>query len=179
VIDGLLVVAATPAESSWTAGRCATLACGVGPVEAALATARRLAGEPVTRVVHVGLAGGAPPLGLMVGTRAEYRDLQAAIPVVSRVLPDERLLAQVRAALPEAVPCVIATTAAVGSTSGPVEAMEGFAVLRACAVAGVAAVELRVISNPIGEGDRAAWDVAGALEVLAAAGRRLLDQLAG
>ena len=45
--------------------------------------------------------------------------------------------------------------------------MEGFGVLRACALAGVPAVEVRVISNEIGEPDRSRWDVAGALDVLA------------
>ena len=35
--------------------------------------------------------------------------------------------------------------------------MEGFAVLRACALAGVPAVEVRVVSNEIGEPDRDLW----------------------
>ena len=39
--------------------------------------------------------------------------------------------------------------------------------LRACALAGVPAVEVRVISNEIGEADRAAWDIPGALARLA------------
>ena len=47
-----------------------------------------------------------------------------------------------------------------------VEAMEGFGVLRAAALAGVPAVEVRAISNELGEEDRARWDVAAALELL-------------
>jgi futalosine hydrolase len=44
--------------------------------------------------------------------------------------------------------------------------MEGFGVLRAAALAGVPAVELRVISNEIGEPDRSNWDIHGALGAL-------------
>ena len=47
-----------------------------------------------------------------------------------------------------------------------VEAMEGFAVLRACELAGVAAIEVRAISNELGEGDRTRWELARALESL-------------
>jgi futalosine hydrolase len=172
-----LVIAATAPELDWARDVAATLACGVGPVEAAIVTAARLATDPPQRVVHVGLAGGSPPLGVVIGTRAIYHDLAAAIPVESVALPDANLLAAARTALPAAVAGDIATTAAVGSTGGPVEAMEGFAVLRACAHARVPAIEVRVISNPIGEADRAAWDIPGALAALAAAGRTLLAQI--
>jgi futalosine hydrolase len=44
--------------------------------------------------------------------------------------------------------------------------MEGFGVRRAAALAGVPAVEVRAISNPIGEADRARWDLDGALAAL-------------
>ncbi len=177
MIDDLLVVAATSAELTWADGVAETFVCGIGPVEAAAATATRLAVGAPARVVHVGLAGGAPVLGLVVGTRAVYRDLRAAIPVQREVLPDAPLLAAVCRVLPEAVACEIATTASVGSTDGPVEAMEGFGVLRACSLAGIPAVEVRAISNALGESDRAAWDIPGALGVLADAGLRLLRQL--
>jgi futalosine hydrolase len=50
-----------------------------------------------------------------------------------------------------------------------VEAMEGFGVLRAAALARVPAVEVRAISNAVGEEDRSRWDVAGALAALGAA----------
>ena len=45
--------------------------------------------------------------------------------------------------------------------------MEGFAVLRACELAGVPAVEIRAISNEIGESDRRRWHVDVALDALA------------
>ena len=48
-----------------------------------------------------------------------------------------------------------------------VEAMEGFAVLRACELAGVPAVEVRVVSNEIDEPDRALWRFDEAFALLA------------
>ena len=61
------------------------------------------------------------------------------------------------------------------SADAPVEAMEGFGVLRAAALAGVPALELRAVSNAVGEEDRARWDIAGALAALGEAGRSCLD----
>ena len=55
-----------------------------------------------------------------------------------------------------------------------VEAMEGFAVLRACAVVGVPAVEVRAISNELAEGDRSRWRIGRALEAISDALPRLL-----
>jgi nucleoside phosphorylase len=89
---------------------------------------------------------------------------------------DPRLLATVAAALPAAAQMPIHTSAAVGgasqsasdtvSLSPLVEGMEGFGVLRAAALAGVPAVEVRAISNEIGEPDRSRWNLTGALEAL-------------
>jgi futalosine hydrolase len=55
--------------------------------------------------------------------------------------------------------------------------MEGFGVLRAASLAGVAAVEVRAISNAVAERDRARWRVEDALGTLAAAVPPLLDAL--
>jgi nucleoside phosphorylase len=58
----------------------------------------------------------------------------------------------------------IGTAAAVGgATACEIEAMEGFGVLRACVVAGVPAVELRVVSNRYGETN---WRFEEAFELL-------------
>lgn len=169
-----LLVAATEAELCGRPG----LVCGVGPVEAAASTAGALAGERPSAVLHVGLAGGRglPPGTLVLGTEALYADIAAAIPVVSRAEPDPALLAAVRRALPEALALPIATSAAVGSLSSTarVEAMEGFAVLRACALASVPAVELRAVSNELGEEDRSRWEIPVALDALAEAVPRVL-----
>jgi nucleoside phosphorylase len=127
--------------------------------------------------MHVGLAGGAGlAVGtLVVGTESLYADLAAAIPVLSRVEPDPTLLAAVRRALPDAPALPIVTSAAVTDASNSllqspgVEAMEGFGVLRACELAGVPAVEVRAISNELGEPDRSRWELDRGLEALATA----------
>ena len=154
-----------------------TLACGIGPVEAAAATARALAERRPSALLHVGIAGarGLAIGTTVLGTEAVYCDLGAAIPVVDRAAPDAVLLAALRTAFPELPPLPIGTSARVGGTATglQVEAMEGFAVLRAAELAGVPAVEVRVVANEIDEPDRAKWRFAEALETLA----ELLPQL--
>jgi futalosine hydrolase len=56
--------------------------------------------------------------------------------------------------------------------------MEGFAVLRTAELAGVAAVEVRAVSNEIDEPDRGRWRFDDALAALASALPRLLAELA-
>jgi hypothetical protein len=98
--------------------------------------------------------------------------------VPSRAEPDETLAARARAVFPDARFCPIGTSARVGGTSGcAVEAMEGFAVLRACELGGVPAVEVRVTSNDIGEPDRAKWRFDEALAFLRTALPALLEAL--
>jgi futalosine hydrolase len=173
-MPAVLIVAATRAELCGHDG----LECGVGPVEAAAATARALAAAPgVAAILHVGLAGalGVPPGSLVVGSEARYEDIAAEWPVVDRAAPDARLVEAALAVLPGAPLLPIRTSATVARRrdAAPddrvVEAMEGFSVLRAAALAGVAAVEVRAISNELGEEDRARWDVPAALERLGAA----------
>jgi futalosine hydrolase len=180
-VRSVLLIAATEAELAGHEG----LACGIGPVEAAAATARALAEDRPDAVLHVGLAGGAglAPGTLVVGTESSYADIAAAIPVVSRTEPDPALLAAARSALPAAPALPIATRAAVTEAPGTVsqafrvEAMEGFGVLRACELAGVPAVEVRAISNELGEADRARWELQRGLDALAEALPRLLAAL--
>lgn len=177
----VLLVAATDRELCGQRG----LVCGVGPVEAAAATARALALRPVGAVLHVGIAGarGLAPGTLVVGTEAVYVDLSADWPVVEWAEADPGLLAAARAALPAAASQPIHTSATVGGASNSllqgslVEAMEGFGVLRAATLAGVPAVEVRAVSNEIGEDDRSRWDVDGALAVLERSVPLLLDVL--
>ena len=166
----VLLVAATEIELCGHGG----LACGVGPVEAASATSRELALRAPDVVVHVGLAGGREiALGaVVIGSESVYVDISAAIPVVDRLEPDPRLLRLVRGELPEALVLPIGTSGAVGGVvdrSLRVEAMEGFGVLRACALAGVPAVEVRAISNELGESDRSRWRISDVLPRLIAA----------
>ncbi len=78
--------------------------CGVGPVEAASATARVLALRRFGAVLHVGLAGarGLDIGTLAIGTESVYCDLSAGWPVVDRVAADATLVDAVHAALPDA-----------------------------------------------------------------------------
>jgi len=121
------------------------------------------------------------PPALVLGSASIYCDLidaASVIPRVERVEPDAALLDAARRALPEAHVVPIATSARVGGgTSCEVEAMEGFGVLRAAALAGVPAVELRAVSNAVGESDRARWRIDDALAALREAVPRLLEAL--
>jgi futalosine hydrolase len=165
---GVLVIAATARELVAVEGA-RTVVCGIGPVEAAAATGRALAEERPSAVLHVGIAGarGLEPLTLVLGSEALYSDAEGPL-VPSRVLPDAGLLARLREGFPEAPARPIGTSARVGGAHGvDVEAMEGFAVLRACELAGVPAVEVRVVSNEIGEPDRALWRFDDAFALLA------------
>jgi nucleoside phosphorylase len=178
----VLVVAATERELEFVDGA-ETLCTGVGPVEAALATARRLSADSPNAILHIGIAGATrlEPPALVLGSEAIYCDVidaAAVIPRVERVHPDAALLDAARRALPEARVLPIATCARVGGGSAcEVEAMEGFGVLRAAALAGVPAVELRAVSNAVGESDRTRWRIDDALAALRDAVPRLLEAL--
>jgi nucleoside phosphorylase len=176
----ILVVAATQRELAAATGA-ATIACGIGPVEAAASTARALAqGQTPAALLHVGIAGarGIAVPELVIGSEAFYEDASASGLVPSRVQPDQRLLDAAKRALPEARVLPIGTSARVGGTSDcDVEAMEGFAVLRAARLAGVPAVEVRAVSNEIDEPDRGRWRFDDALAALDAALPRLISAL--
>ena len=175
----VLLVAATEIELCGHGG----LACGVGPVEAAATTARELALRAPDAVVHVGLAGGRDIAlgGIVIGSESVYVDISAAIPVVDRVEPDPHLLGVAREALRDALILPIGTSGTVGGVVDGglrVEAMEGFGVLRACALAGVPAVEVRAISNELGDSDRTRWKISAALDALGLALPGLLEAAA-
>jgi nucleoside phosphorylase len=175
----VLVVAATDRELALVRDA-DTFCCGIGPVEAALQTARALAEHRPGAVLHIGIAGarGLEPPALVIGTESVYCDVvdpSSTLPRVERIVPDASLLARVRHALPDARLLPIATSGRVGGgTACEIEAMEGFGVLRACALAGVPAVELRAISNAPGEADRGAWRFEEAFAALGDAVARVL-----
>ena len=177
----LLVVAATDRELAFVRDA-DTFCCGIGPVEAAVRTARALAEQQPEAVLHIGIAGArdvAPP-ALVLGTESVYCDVidsSSTLPRVERIEPDAALLARVRDALPEAILLPIATSGRVGGgTACDVEAMEGFGVLRACTLAGVPGVELRAISNAPDEADRGAWRFDDAFAALGDAVTRVLTR---
>jgi nucleoside phosphorylase len=181
----LLVVAATALEAELVADAdVAVSICGIGPVEAALATATALAEHRPHAVLQLGVAGARTlaPGSLALGSEAVYCDVldpEARIPRIERVAADPRLLERARRAVPAAHVLPIGTTARVGGgTVCEVEAMEGFGVLRAAAVAGVPALELRAVSNLVADTDRSLWRIGEALDALRAALPPLLEELA-
>jgi futalosine hydrolase len=176
----VLVVAATELELEKVEGA-DTLCCGIGPVEAAIVTAAALAVAKPSALLHIGIAGARrlEPGRLAIGVEALYCDLRdpgSRIERIERVEPDPLLLAAARAALPDAAAVPIATAARVGDghACAEVEAMEGFAVLRAAKVAGVPALELRAVSNAF-DAPRAEWRVDEAVGALADAVPRLIE----
>lgn len=180
----VLVIAATERELAPPDGW-RTLVCGVGPVEAAAATSKTLAQYRPDAILHVGIAGtrrtrALAPATIVIGIEARYHDLRVPphlAPNTVRAAP--ALVAAVSRVLPGAPRLPIGTSARVGGTTDTdVEAMEGFAVLRAAQLAGVPAVEVRAISNDIEERDRARWSFAEALAALVAATPRMVEAIA-
>ncbi len=87
----MLIVAATERELEHVR-RFDTFRCGVGPVEAALQTARALAERKPDAVIHIGIAGARAiePLSLVLGSEAVYEDALGPL-VAARVAPDAAL----------------------------------------------------------------------------------------
>jgi futalosine hydrolase len=148
-------------------------------------------------VMSAGIAGGfagrADIGATVLGTRAVAADLGADSPEgflgldelgfgSSSAAADARACAALHRALPHAVLGEILTVSTVTGTRErgdelaqrhPVavaEAMEGFGVASAAALAGTAFAELRTISNTIGARERAGWRIAEALAALELAG---------
>ncbi|MFC8067233.1 futalosine hydrolase [Streptomyces sp. NPDC057293] len=159
---------------------------------AAALTAAALDGAPYGLVVSAGIGGGFPPHApvgsLVVADAITAADLGAE--TADGFLPVTDLgFGTVTHHPPPAL--VRATAAATGARPGTVltgstvtgtaeraallrarhphalaEAMEGFGVAEAAAAHGVAVLELRAVSNPVGPRDRAAWRIGEALAAL-------------
>lgn len=183
----LLVVAATARELAPADGWL-TLECGVGPVDSAVRTAAAIAELRPAAVLHVGIAGARAsealaPASLVIGLDARYADLGLDPKWAPNVVPgDELLVAAATRALPTARVMSIGTSGAIGGTrtgfgNCMVEAMEGFAVLRAAQLAGIPAIEVRAISNDIEEADRTRWHFTAAFAAITAATPVLVDAL--
>lgn len=178
----ILVVAATEQELGAIQAE-HVLCCGIGPAEAGIRTAMALAEQRPDAVLHVGIAG-APQLdtlSVVIGSEAYFCDIvdsNSTMPRVERAYPAAELVEAARRALPDAAVMPIATCAKVGGSGADVEAMEGFAVLRAAELAGVPAVEVRVISNSPAESDRGKWRFEEAFAQLGEAVPPLLEELA-
>jgi len=183
-LSRILVVAATARELA-VSGGWRTLCCGVGPVDAAAATAAAIAAARPAAIVHVGIAGtrralALPPATLVIGTEARYHDLLVPANLAPGVLVTAPgLVAAVARAFPDAPRLPIGTSGRIGGTTDTdVEAMEGFAVLRAAQMAGVPAIEVRAISNEIEQADRRLWHFDAAFAAVLAATPRLVEEVA-
>lgn len=181
----ILVVAATRRELAPADGWLGIL-CGVGPVEAAVHTARAIAQHQPQVVLHVGIAGarrasGLRPGVLVIGSASRYCDL-GDLPAewaLRDLTPPAMLVEAAQTVLPDAVALPIGTSARVGGTTGSdVEAMEGFGVLRAAHAAGIPFLEVRAIANEIEEEDRARWEFARAFDAITHVTPRLVHALA-
>ena len=181
----ILVVAATARELAPSEGW-HTLVCGIGPVEAAISTATAIATERPAAILHVGIAGARAAsriaLGsLIIGTASRYADLSVGPEwAPSDITAEAALVAATRRAVPTALERMIGTSARIGGTRDcDVEAMEGFAVLRAATHARIPAIEVRVISNQIEEADRSRWRFDDAFAAIIAATPALVTEVAG
>lgn len=156
-----------------------TILTGVGPVEASCTVAHALAQERYKLVVSAGIAGaleGAAGVGdgVVVASDALELALEDGRPivlpageqVVDRAHSDPALVARLRARGFAALSGITVsrvtaseeTAQRLARLGAQVETMEGFAVLRAAERAGVAAIELRGISNRVGSRDRSGWN---------------------
>ena len=161
------------------------LECGVGPVEAAARTAAAINAVRPSAILHVGIAGARraaalAPASFVIGSEARYSDLSVGPEwAPATVSASATLLAAAQRVLPHAAVMPIGTSARIGGTNDTlVEAMEGFAVLRAAQLAGVPALEVRCISNDIEETDRARWHFAAAFGAITSATPALVRAIA-
>jgi futalosine hydrolase len=178
------------------------VAVGVGPVEAALGTARALAAGDYGAVINAGIAGGFRDRcsvgDVVVCAREDYADLGledgSAFPLpdgVELVRTAEADRSLVQPFLDGRIPVILGrgvTSATVTSTDeralvlahrfrADVESMEGFAVLRAAQVAGVPAIEIRGVSNIVGSRANNGWNFDAGAEAAVATTDALIDVL--
>lgn len=196
----------SPAAASGRADVLDVVAAGVGPAAAAACAATALtaassAGAPYDLALSAGIAGGfqQPLGGVVVATSIVAADL-GAVTADGFASVTELGFGSVRHTPPE--PLVRAAAEATGAAAGPVltnstvtgtaeharelearhpgavaEAMEGFGVAEAAAAHGVAVLEVRTVSNPVGPRDRAAWRIPEALAALGGAFAALVPVL--
>ncbi len=155
-------------------------------------TAAALGGRPYGLVVSAGIGGGfapAAPVGsLALSTAIVAADLGAQtpegfVPVTDlgfgtvRHEPPASLVRDLAAATGARTGTVLTVSTVTGSAARAeelaahhpgalIEAMEGFGVAEAAAAQGVAVVEIRAVSNPVGPRDRSAWRIGDALKAL-------------
>ncbi|MDQ2679400.1 MAG: futalosine hydrolase [Candidatus Eremiobacteraeota bacterium] len=177
----ILITCAVGKELAFFAGEphVELLVTGIGPVEAAASVARALAQSRYDLVINAGIAGafgGGPKIGagVIVSEECIELGLETGEPLllpdrartIDRVTSDlrfvdlavERGVSAVRGLTVSAVTATDATAARLAKLDVQIESMEGFAVLRAAEMAGVSAIEVRGISNYVGDRSRSKWN---------------------
>lgn len=171
------------------------LACGGGAVEAAVTTARALAGGSYDLVISAGVGGGFAPLGpgdVAVAAGVALADLGAE-DADGTFLPAPDLgfgtvtygvAPQIAVELADRTGGHLGTVLTVSTATGTAaraadlqkrfpdavaEAMEGAGVAAAAHAWGVAFAEVRAVSNVVGPRDRDAWRLGAALDALGTA----------
>lgn len=200
----ILIVCAVAAELGALRRRdgVEVVAVGVGPVEAAAGTARALAGRRFEAAINAGIAGGfrgRAAVGDAVAVAVEYYvelgledgtafPLPDGLTLLRRADADTQLLRacrdpRVRARIGTGISSATVTStdtraAELAARFGAdVESMEGFAFLRAADAAGVPAVELRGVSNLVGDRAANGWDFRAGAQAAVATTDALLDVL--
>jgi futalosine hydrolase len=176
------------------------VASGVGSVEAAAATAHALGTTRYDAVINAGIAGGfrgRARIGdavIVAEERLADFGLEDGGPLVlpegarlaDRAFSNDDLLARVgrlpyRIATGVTVSRVTTTNATAArlehAYDADVESMEGFAVLRACERASVPGLEVRGISNLVGNRTESGWDFGAGARACTAALDAALDAL--
>ena len=174
--------------------------CGVGPVEAAAETARKLALGRYDAVVNAGIGGafrGRARIGdalAIVEERLAELGLEGGgaltLPgdakLVESATVDASLLARVApTGLPLGIGLTVAQITTTDATAqrlteryrSDVETMEGFSVLRAATLAKIPALEVRGISNFVGDRAASQWNFAAGARAAATALDAVLDRL--
>ena len=185
----ILIVCAVAKELAFLAPQphVEVLVTGVGPIEAGAQVSRALALGRYDLVVNAGIAGAMPGSaqvgdGVVVSEERFELDLEIGEPLAlpdglhahDTVSSDLTLVDRVaelgfRALSGVTVGRVTATDDTAGrlaALGAQVESMEGFAVLRAAEIAGVRAIEIRGISNRVGDRAKSGWNFAAGVEGL-------------
>jgi len=190
----ILLVCAVAQELEWLGPRAGveTLVTGIGPVDASIRVARALAAKRYDTVINVGIAGAFHGVahvgdGVVVGEEIYELQQESGAPlapppgsiVADRVPADQELIEAiaafgfplVRGITVSHVTTTDASAERLRRRGAEIETMEGFAVLRAAQLAGVPAIELRGISNYVGDRAKGEWDFAAGITGL----RRVLN----
>lgn len=189
----ILLVCAVAQELEWLGARAGVevLSTGIGPVDAAARVSRALAAKHYDVVINAGIAGamrGVANVGdaVVVGEELFPLRLETNAPislppgnlVAERVPADAQLIEAVmalgfplvRGITVSNVTSTDATAQRLRESGAEIETMEGFAVLRAAQLSNVPALEVRGISNIVGDRANSQWDfnagIAGLRHVL-------------